>query len=78
MQCDRRTKVLRLYRKLQQTQMPFQESPSRQQGYRGNGGRRTTNKFVCRKKGRQTQSQGKGQHDNKRFSQQFLKTYTHS
>ena len=53
-------------------QMPFQESPSRQQGYRGNGGgRRTTNKLVYRKKRRQIQSQGKGQCDNKPFSQQF-------
>ena len=71
-------------------QMPFQESPSRQQGYRGSGGRcRTTNKFVYRKKGRQTQSQGKSQCDTKSFSQQFgisctntkiqiYKTYTHS
>ena len=53
-------------------QMPFQESPSCQQGYRGSGGGcRTTHKFVYRKKGRQTQSQGRGQCDSKPFSQQF-------
>ena len=52
--------------------MAFQESPSRQQGYRGSGGRRrTTNRFVYRKKRRQTQSQGNGHCDNKPFSQQF-------
>ena len=40
--------------------MPFQESPSCQQRYRSSGGgRRTTNKFVYQKKGRQTQSQKK-------------------
>ena len=53
-------------------QMPFQESPSRQYGYRcSGGGSRTTNRFVYRKKGRQTQSQGKGHCDGKPFSQQF-------
>ena len=53
-------------------QRPFQDSPSRQQEYRGkSGGGRTTNKFVYQKKGRQTQSQGKGQSDNNPFSQQF-------
>ena len=53
-------------------QIPFQESPSCQQGYRGSGGRRgTTNKFVYRKKVRQTQSQETGQCGNKPFSQQF-------
>ena len=53
-------------------QMPFQESPSRQYGYRcSGGGSRTTNRFVYRKKGRQTQSQGKGHCDNKPFSQEF-------
>ena len=37
-------------------QMPFQQSPSRQQGYRGSGGgSRTTNRFVYRKK-RETDS----------------------
>ena len=51
-------------------QMPFQESSSRQQGYRGSGGgRKTSNKFVYRKKVRKTQSQVRGQCDNKPFSQ---------
>ena len=52
--------------------MLFQESLSCQQGYRGSGGwPKTTNKFVSQKKGRQTQSQGKVECDNKPFSQQF-------
>ena len=52
-------------------QMFFQESPSRQQGYRSSGGgSRIINKFVYQK-GRQTQSEAKGQYDNKPFSQPF-------
>ena len=51
-------------------QMLFQENLSRQQGYRGSGGgRKTSNKFVYRKKVRKTQSQVRGQCDNKPFSQ---------
>ena len=49
-------------------QMPFQESPLHNQGYRDSD---ELPKSLFIKKGRQTQSQGKGQCDNKFFSQQF-------
>ena len=53
-------------------QMHFQGSLSRQQGYRGSGwGRRTTNKFVYKKKRDTDSILRKRQCDNKPFSQQF-------